>query len=41
MVFLCLFVWKSEKKERVNAVKWQFYHYIVKKGILTILINIK
>ena len=41
MISPCLFMWKSERKERVNAAKWQFYPYIVIKSIATILINIK
>ena len=31
MIFSYLFVWKSERKKRVNAVKWQFYSYIINK----------
>ena len=41
IIFPYLFMWKSERKEKDNAVKWQFYAYIVIKGILTVLINIK
>ena len=41
MIFPYLFMWKSERKEKDNAAKWQFYHYVVIKSISTILINIK
>ena len=39
IIFSCLFVLKSERKEKDNAVKWQFYLYIVIKGIS--IINIE
>ena len=41
IIIYCLFVWKSERKERDNTIKWQFYFDIVIKNISTILINIK
>ena len=32
IIFFCLFVWKSERKEKDNDVKWQYYPYIIIKG---------